>query len=541
MPTLTLFGPADTMGESDVLEYLGYEILTRKVRVVEFVIAILAVLIGLVLGAIGAVVGNKIASNKRYAAAKSEAEQVIDDASEQRRAIVIEAKEDAIKVRSEAESELRDRRSELQRTETRVSTREENVERRATNLDRRERTLGTKEKEAEEIEESLEELRQQGLKQLEEVANLPISEAQDLIMRKAEEDIKHDLAVQYRDIEEQAKAEANDKARSILALAIHRLAADVVSDVTITSVPLPNDDMKGRLIGREGRNIRAIEKYTGVDLIIDDTPEAVTLSCFDPIRREVARLAVSTLVADGRIHPARIEEMVAKAEKEVEDSVWKSGETAVFDVGVRGLNPDIVRLLGRLKYRYSYGENVLQHSIEVAHLAGMIASEIGANVKIAKAGGLLHDLGKALTHEVEGPHAEIGADIAQRHSVAKAVVTCIGEHHNDFMSSTEAFVVAAADAISAARPGSRKDTVENYIKRLEALEEVGRAFDGVEKCFAIQAGREVRIMVQPQAVDDATASKMARDVVKKIEETLVYPGQIKVTVIRESRSVEYAR
>ncbi len=507
----------------------------------EFIIAILAVLSGLVLGAIGAIVGKRMASSRRYAAAKSEAEQVLDDANEQRRAIVIEAKEDAIKVRGEAESELRDRRSELQRTENRVSNREENVERRASNLDRRERTLGTKEKEAEEIEESLEELRQQELRQLEEVANLPMSEAQELIMRRAEEDIKHELAVQYRDIEEHAKAEANDKARSILALAIHRLAADVVSDVTTTSVPLPNDDMKGRLIGREGRNIRAIEKHTGVDLIIDDTPEAVTLSCFDPIRREVARLAVSTLVADGRIHPARIEEMVAKAEKEVEDSVWKSGETAVFDVGIRGLNPDIVRLLGRLKYRYSYGENVLQHSIEVAHLAGMIASEIGADVKIAKAGGLLHDLGKALTHEVEGPHAEIGADIAERHNVTKAIVTCIGEHHNDFMSSTEAFIVAAADAISAARPGSRKDTVENYIKRLEALEEVGRAFDGVEKCFAIQAGREVRIMVQPQAVDDATASKMARDVVKKIEETLVYPGQIKVTVIRESRSVEYAR
>lgn len=505
------------------------------------IVAILAVLIGLALGAIGAAVGKRIVSGRRYAAAKSEAEQVLDEASEQKRAVVIEAKEDAIKIRGEAEAELRERRSELQRTENRVSNREENVERRANNLERRERNLGNKEKDAEKLEESLEELRQQELQRLEEVANLPITEAKDILMRRAEDDIKHELAVQYRDIEEQAKEEANDKARSILALAIHRLAADVVSEVTITSVPLPNDDMKGRLIGREGRNIRAIEKYTGVDLIIDDTPEAVTLSCFDPIRREVARLAVTTLVADGRIHPARIEEMVVKAEKEVSESVWKSGEAAVFDVGVRGLNPDIIRLLGRLKYRYSYGENVLQHSIEVAHLSGMIASEIGANVKTAKAGGLLHDLGKALTHEVEGPHAEIGADIAQRHNVAKAVTTCIGEHHNDFMSTTEAFVVAAADAISAARPGSRKDTVENYIKRLQALEDVGRAFEGVEKCFAIQAGREVRIMVQPQAVDDATASKMARDIVKKIEETLVYPGQIKVTVIRESRSVEYAR
>jgi len=503
--------------------------------------AILAVLIGLVIGAIGAFLVRRINDNRRYAAAKSEAEKVLEDANEQKRAVIIEAKEEAIRVRSEADSELRERRSELQRTETRVSNREENVERRANNLERREKILTVKEKEAEKLEQSLEELRQSELQQLEEIANLPIDEAKEILMRRAEEDIKHELAVQYRNVEEQAKEEANDKARSILALAIHRLAADVVSDVTLTSVPLPNDDMKGRLIGREGRNIRAIEKYTGVDLIIDDTPEAVTLSCFDPIRREVARLAITTLVADGRIHPARIEEMVAKAEKEVADSIWKSGEAAVFDVGVRGLNADIIRLLGRLKYRYSYGENVLQHSIEVAHLSGMIASEIGANVKIAKAGGLLHDLGKALTHEVEGPHAEIGADIATRHNVGKAICACIAEHHNDFMSSTEAFIVAAADAISAARPGSRKDTVENYIKRLQALEDVGRAFEGVEKCFAIQAGREVRIMVQPTEVDDATASKIARDVVKKIEDTLVYPGQIKVTVIRESRSIEYAR
>ena len=505
------------------------------------IIATLAVLIGLALGAIGVAVGKRVVGGRRYAAAKSEAEQVLDNAKEERRAVVIEAKEEAIRVRGEAESELRERRSEIQRTEHRISNREENVERRANNLERREKTLTVKESEAEKLEQSLEELRQSELQQLEEVANLPISEAKEILMRRAEEDIKHELAVQYRNVEEQAKEEANDKARSILALAIHRLAADVVSDVTLTSVPLPNDDMKGRLIGREGRNIRAIEKYTGVDLIIDDTPEAVTLSCFDPIRREVARLAVTTLVADGRIHPARIEEMVAKAEKEVAESVWKSGEAAVFDVGVRGLNPDIIRLLGRLKYRYSYGENVLQHSMEVAHLSGMIASEIGANVKTAKAGGLLHDLGKALSHEVEGPHAEIGADVASRNSVGKAICACIAEHHNDFMSSAESFVVAAADAISAARPGARKDTVENYIKRLQALEEVASAFDGVEKCYAIQAGREVRIMVKPQVVDDVTASKMARDIVKKIEDTLVYPGQIKVTVIRESRTIEYAR
>jgi len=299
--------------------------------------------------------------------------------------------------------------------------------------------------------------------------------------------------------------------------------------------------MKGRLIGREGRNIRAIEKTTGVDLIIDDTPEAVTISCFDPIRREIARVAVTKLVADGRIHPARIEEMVERAATEVEASIWKNGQDAVFDAGLRGLNPEIVKLVGRLKYRYSYGENVLQHSLEVAHLSGMIAAEVGANINLAKTGGLLHDIGKALTHEVEGPHAEIGAEVAAKYNVSPNVTACIAEHHDDVMSSTEAFIVAAADAISAARPGARSDTVENYVKRLEALEDVARAFDGVEKCFALQAGREVRVMVKPESVDDVTASQLARDIVKKIEKTLVYPGQIKVMVIRESRAVEYAR
>ena len=306
-------------------------------------------------------------------------------------------------------------------------------------------------------------------------------------------------------------------------------------------MPLPSDDMKGRLIGREGRNIRAIEKATGVDLIIDDTPEAVTLSCFDPIRREVARVAVGRLIKDGRIHPARVEDTVAKTEKEVWETIRKSGEEAAYEAGVRGLNAELVKLLGRLKYRYSYGENVLQHSLEVSRLAGLMAGEIGADVKVAKTGGLLHDIGKALTHEVEGPHAEIGAEVAAKHKIPPAICAAIGEHHDDHMSSAEAFLVSAADALSAARPGARRDTVENYIQRIQALEEVALDFDGVEKCFAIQAGREVRVMVQPDDVDDVAASKMARDIVRKIEDTLVYPGQIKVIVIRESRSVEYAR
>ncbi len=503
--------------------------------------AIIAVLGGLIVGVVGGLWGRRLISGSQLAAAESDASRVLEDAKEQQRALLIEAKEESLKLRSTGENELRERRSEQQRNERRVVNREENVERRANNLDRREKGLVNKEKAAEHLDAELQEIKNKELEQLETICNLSIGDAKDMLMNRAEDDIQHELARKYRDMEEIVKVEADDKARHILSSAIQRLASDVVSEVTVTSVPLPSDDMKGRLIGREGRNIRAIEKYTGVDLIIDDTPEAVTLSCFDPIRREIARLAVTKLIVDGRIHPARIEEMVAKAEKEVSDSIWKSGEQAVFDVGVRGLNPEIIKLLGRLKYRYSYGENVLQHCIEVAQVAGMLASEIGANVKIAKAGGLLHDIGKALTHEIEGPHAEIGAEIAVKHSVSQSVCTCIAEHHNDDMSSVEAFIVSAADAISAARPGARKDTVENYIKRLEALEEVGRAFDGVDKCFAIQAGREVRVLVRPDDVDDIGASKMARDIVKKIEDTLVYPGQIKVTVIREHRNVEYAR
>lgn len=505
------------------------------------VIAVLAVLGGLIVGGIGGYLGRRVTNSKRYDEAQSEAARLLEEATKQQRSVLIEAKEEALKIRSAGESELREGRSELQRMERRLSNREENVEGRANNLERRERNLTQKEKDAEQLDAELQELKQKELQHLEEISELSVADAKHQLMRRAEEDIQHDLARKYRDLEQQAHEEASSKARNVLAQSIHRLAAEVVSEVTITTVPLPSDDMKGRLIGREGRNIRAIEKATGVDLIIDDTPEAVTLSCFDPVRREIARLGVTKLIADGRIHPARIEEMVAKAEKEVEESIWKSGEQAVFDIGVRGLHPEVIKLLGRLKYRFSYGENVLQHSLEVGYLAGMIASEIGADVKVATAGGLLHDLGKALTHEVEGPHAQIGADVASRYNVGQAVIACIAEHHNDDMSSTEAFIVSAADAISAARPGARKDTVENYIKRLEALEEVGRAFDGVERCFAIQAGREMRVIVEPQAVDDVTASKMARDIVKKIEETLVYPGQIKVTVIRESRSVEYAR
>ena len=507
----------------------------------ETLIAILAVLGGLLVGSIGGYFGRKLVLSKRYDAAQSESSRILEQAKEQNRSALIEAKEEALRIRSAAEGEIRERRSDLQSSERRLTNREENLDGRANNLERREKGLGQREQAVEEGQAKLQDLEQEELRRLEAVSDLSVEEARVMLMRRAEEEFQHEFARHYRDMEQRANEEASERARNVLAVAIHRLAADVVSEITITTVPLPSDDMKGRLIGREGRNIRAIEKATGVDLIIDDTPEAVTLSCFDPIRREVARVAVTKLIADGRIHPARIEEMVARAQKEVDESIWKKGEEAVFDAGVRGLNPEIIKLLGRLKHRYSYGENVLQHSLEVSHLAGSMAAEIGANIKIAKAGGLLHDLGKALTHEIEGPHAEIGADIAKRHGVDSAVYTCVGEHHNDVMTSVESFIVAAADAISAARPGARKDTVENYVKRLEALEEVAGAFNGVEKCFAIQAGREVRVMVQPETVDDLAASKMARDIVKKIEQTLVYPGQIKVIVIRENRAVEYAR
>ena len=508
----------------------------------EFTIAaILAVLIGLSVGAGAGYYGRRLVSGRRVDGAQLEADRIVESAREQSRTLAIEAKEDALRLRSDWETEARQQRSELNRVERRLSNRDENLEKRSNNLERRERGISKKEQRAEQIESELEEIKLQSLAKLEELSELSSAEARDELLSLAEEEIQYEIARRYRDIEEQAREDAREVSSRVIATAIHRMAADVVSEMTVTTVPLPSDDMKGRLIGREGRNIRAIEKNTGVDLIIDDTPDAVTLSCFDPVRRETARLAVTKLIADGRIHPARIEEMVRRSEQEVEDSIWKAGEEAVFDVDVRGLNPEIIRLLGRLKFRYSYGENVLQHSLEVSHIAGMLASEIGANVKTAKAGGLLHDIGKALTHEVEGPHAEIGAEVARKYSVAQRVCACVAEHHDDVMSSPESFIVAAADAISAARPGARRDTVENYIERLQALEEVAGDFDGVERCFAIQAGREVRVMVRPDSIDDTMAAKMAHEIVKRIENNLVYPGQIKVMVIRESRNVEYAR
>ena len=470
-----------------------------------------------------------------------EAQRTIASAEEQKRQSIIEAREEALKIRSSADSDLKERRKELQRLERRETQREENLDRKSQLLDQQENQLTAKEQGLEEVRGELNGLKEQQIKQLESVARLTVAEAREQIFKKSEDEMKHDLARRYRDLEREMKEEADQNARMIITSSIQRLASDVVSEHTTSIITLPNDEMKGRLIGREGRNIKVLESLTGVDIIIDDTPEVVTVSCFDPVRRETARLALQNLVQDGRIQPARIEDMVERAQKEMEEIIQKAGEGATFDSGVTGLSPDLMKLLGRLKFRYSYGENVLQHAVEVSHMAGMLAAEIGANIDVAKAGGLLHDIGKALTHEVQGPHAEIGADIALKYGINPEVHRAIMEHHDEARGSVEAFLVAAADAISAARPGARKESLEHYTKRLRDLEEVATSFSGVEKAFAIQAGREIRIMVKSEDIDDMVVPSLSRDIAKKIEENLVFPGQIKVTVIRETRSVEYAR
>ena len=473
--------------------------------------------------------------------AKALAEQLKAEGEEQKRSLILEAREESQKLRESAESELRERRQELQKQEGRFTQREESLERKMQSLEQEENALSDRSKSIDAAKEEAEKLKEQQLHQLQSLAGLTSSEAKEIILKKAEGEAQYELALRYREIERQMIEDADYKARKVVTLAIHRLATDVVSEHTTSQVKLPNDEMKGRLIGREGRNIRALEALTGVDVIIDDTPGMVMISCFDPVRRETARLALENLIKDGRIHPARIEDVVERVQEEMDETIKSEGERAVFDSGVRGLDPDLVKLLGRLRYRYSYGENVLRHSVEVSLIAGMLASEIGANIQVAKAGGLLHDIGKAVTHEVDGPHAEIGADIAKKFGIHPDVHRAIMEHHDEERGSVEAFLVATADAISASRPGARRETVEHYAKRLSELESVATSFDGVEKAFAIQAGREVRIMVKPDAMDDLACTILARDIVRKIEEDLMFPGQIKVNVIRESRSVEYAR
>ena len=482
-----------------------------------------------------------LAGAGRLKAQKEDARREIAEAEEQKRQILIEAREEALTTRSTVDAEIKESRRELQRQERKQSQREEKLDQQNQALDQKDRNVSNREREFEATRAEIASLKDQQLRQLEEVARLTMAEAKDIVFKKSEDEMKHELARRHYELEREMKEEADQNARMVITSAIHRLASDVVSKHTTSIVRLPNDEMKGRLIGREGRNIKVLEALTGVDVIIDDTPEVVTVSCFDPVRRETARLALQNLVQDGRIQPARIEDMVERAQQEMEENIQREGERATFDSGVSGLNPELIKLLGRLQYRYSYGENVLQHAVEVSNISGMLAAEIGANIEVAKAGGLLHDIGKALTHEVEGPHADIGADIAKRYGIHPEVHRAIMEHHDEERGSVEAFLVASADAISAARPGARKETVEHYVKRLEALEGVASSFPGIEKTFAIQAGREVRIMVKPDNVDDLTASTLARDIAKKIESDLVFPGQIKVTVIRETRSVEYAR
>jgi len=517
-------------------------------------LALTAVITALLVGSVAGVItyARSALTSRRQEAARVAAEQQIRRADARSKEILLEAKEEGIRTRTAVEAGIRAERQEIQRLESRVEQREETLEKRSGDLDEQntslERFQAQLETERTDFEEGrtkelarLEEISIQENQRLEEISGLSASDARQMLMSRAEEAIEFDLARRYRDAEVEARERSEGLARNVLAGAIQRLASDVVSDSSVSSVPLPNDDMKGRLIGREGRNIRAIEAATGVDLIIDETPEAVTISCFDPIRREVARIALATLIQDGRIHPARVEEQVQKARLEVDEVVQKAGEEALFEANVKGLHPELVKIVGRLKFRYSYGENVLRHCVEVSLLAGMMAAEIGADVERAKVAGFLHDIGKALTHEVEGPHAEIGADLVLKYGVSDQVADPIRQHHDSEMTTPEAFIVAAADALSAARPGARRDTLERYIQRMQELEDAARGFEGVERCFAIQAGREVRVMVLPDIVDDAACAVLARDITKRIESTLSYPGQIKVVVIRESRSVEVAR
>lgn len=478
--------------------------------------------------------------------AKEEAQRILTDAQNQHKQIILDAKDGVLKMREQVEAEARERRveaqREAQRIESRLQQKEENVDNKLELLEKRDKAIQQKEREVQQLRVEAEQIKSVQAQELERVAGLTAEEAKAELLAQVEEDARADAARHIRMIEAEAKEDADARVRRILAIAAARVASDYVAEITVTSVPLPTEEMKGRIIGREGRNIRAIEQATGVDLIIDDTPDAVTLSGFDPVRREIARRALTKLIQDGRIHPARIEELVAKAEQEVETTMREEGERGALEAGVQGLHPDIIKLLGRLRYRYSYGQNVLQHSIETSIIAGAIAAEIGADVSVAKTAGFLHDIGKAVDHQVEGPHALIGADIAKRLGRSPKIVHAIAAHHADEEPQTvEAWIVIAADAISGARPGARRESVDNYIKRLEALETVANSFDSVERSFAIQAGREVRILVKPDGIDDLGMARLARDVVKKIEDSLDYPGQIKVTVIRETRAIDYAR
>ncbi len=508
-------------------------------------IVVAAVISGVVCFMAGVNHRKKIAEAE-IGSAEQEAKRLVDEAVKEaevkKKEFVIEGKDEVQRFRNESERELTARRKEIQRQEKRVQQKEENLDRKMDNLEKKEDNVSKKLKQAEERLSEAESIKKSQFDILERISGFSVEQAKEYLLNNLEQELTHEKAVKIKDYEQQLRDESEKKARNIISLAIQRCAADHVAEAAVSVVPLPNDEMKGRIIGREGRNIRAIETLTGVDLIIDDTPEAITLSCFEPVRREIARLALEKLIADGRIHPARIEEMVDKSRREVEAIIKEEGERAVLEVGVNGIHHELVKLLGRLRYRTSYGQNVLNHSIEVAYLSGMIASELGMDPTLAKRAGLLHDIGKALDHEIEGSHIEIGVDVARKYKESEQVIHAIHAHHGDIEAKTVvACIVQAADAISAARPGARRENLENYIKRLQKLEEVASSFEGVERSYAIQAGREIRIMVKPEVVNDERMIPLAREICKKIETDLDYPGQVKVNIIRESRAVDYAK
>lgn len=498
--------------------------------------------LALVLGILIGYFIRQLVANREIQKTRKEAQNLLDEATTKYNELLHAAREEAVKVGNAAEAESKERRLEIQRIEKRVNQKEEALERKVESVERRERDLDNKKKDNERIKAELQAIREKQLAKLESISGTSTEEAKTLLFQELKQEVEEEALQQVRVWEAQIKAEADERVRDILATAIQRCATDVVSETTISAVPLPSDEMKGRLIGREGRNIRALEQATGVDLIIDDTPETVTISSFDPMRREVARVALGKLILDGRIHPARIKEIVDKTKTEVETTVRSEGERAAYEAGIPGLHPELIKLLGQLKFRTSYGQNVLTHSLEVSHLSGMLAGEIGANVSVARKAGLLHDIGKAIDHQTEGPHALIGADLVKQWDKNQVVVQAVAEHHGEADTSTVmGFVVAAADAISGSRPGARRESLEQYLKRVKDLEDIAADFPGVEKTFAIQAGREVRVMVKPEKVDDLTAVRLARDISKKIEENLTYPGQIKVVVIRETTAIDYAK
>lgn len=510
------------------------------------VLIIVAIVASLAVGVYLGIQRRKQVAEKAIGSAETEANRIVSEAIKsaeaKKKEFLLEGKDELHRLRNENEKEISDRRKEVQRQERRIQQKEETLDRKMDNLEKKENNYQRKQKEVEQKLQEVEQVKKSQFEMLERISGYTADQAKDYLLQQLDTELDHEKSVKILEYEEKLKEESDKRARNIISLAIQRLAADQASDATVSVVSLPNDDMKGRIIGREGRNIRTIETLTGVDLIIDDTPEAITISSFEPVRREIARVALEKLISDGRIHPARIEETVEKARREVEATIKAEGERTVVELGVNNIHPELVKLLGRLKYRTSYGQNVLRHSIEVAYISGMIASELGLNPTVAKRAGLLHDIGKALDHEMEGSHIQLGVEVARKYKESDAVIHAIHAHHGDVEAKTVvACIVQAADAISAARPGARRENIENYIKRLQQLEEVGKSFPGVDSCFAIQAGREIRVMVKPEQINDDKMAPLAREISKKIEQELEYPGQIKVNIIRESRVSDYAK